>query len=196
MLVLQDQLVGTPIMSLQTGAPLGLSAEPIVDPRRLQIVAFYCEGQQIEFHPAILHTEDIREFGSLGIIVDSAESIMPPDDLVRLKEILDFQFSLEAKAVIEEDGRKLGKVTNYSVDTESFYIIKLHIKPTLLQSFNSSEFIVDRTQIKTITDDEIIVHRADIRHRTPIRTSKRAIDNPFRVRPQPEATSPGAPGKR
>ena len=168
-------------MSLQTGTQVGMAVRHIVDPRRLNIVAFYCEGPLIDFNPAILHTSDIREFSSIGLIVDSADNIMPPDDLVRLREVLSYNFDLEGKLVIEEGGRKLGKVGGYTVDSESFFIIKLQVRPTLLQSFGRAELLIDRTQIREINDKHIVVHEATIAdgekaHFAPLPT----IDNPFR----------------
>src|SRR4051794_26876902 len=59
MLLPRDRLLNLPIMSLQTGTQIGLAVRHIVDPRRLNIVAFYCEGPLIDFNPAILHTSDI-----------------------------------------------------------------------------------------------------------------------------------------
>jgi sporulation protein YlmC with PRC-barrel domain len=168
-------------MSLQTGAQIGMAVSHIVDPRRLNIVAFYCEGALIDFSPAILHVTDIREFSSIGLIVDSADTVMPPDDLVRLKEILDYHFELEGMQVVEEGGRKLGKVGGYTVDSESFYIVKIHVKPTLLQSFGRAELLVDRTQIREINDKQIVVRRATIQdeERVPF-TPIPSVDNPFR----------------
>jgi sporulation protein YlmC with PRC-barrel domain len=192
MLLPRDRLLNLPIMSLQTGTQIGTAISHIVDPRRLNVVAFYCEGQLINFNPAILHVADIRELSSIGLIVDSADNIMPPDDLVRLKEILDYHFELEGKQVVEEGGHKLGKVGGYTVDSESFYIVKLHVKPTLLQSFGRAELLIDRTQISEINDKQIVVRRATVRDekRAPF-ASIPAIDNPFRKAPHgmPEAHS-------
>jgi sporulation protein YlmC with PRC-barrel domain len=181
MLLPRDRLLNLPIMSLQTGTQIGTAVGHVVDPRRLNIVAFYCEGPLIDFSPAILHATDIREFSSIGLIVDSADNIMPPDDLVRLKEILDYHFELEGKQVIEEGGHKLGKVGGYTLDSESFYIVKLHVKPTLLQSLGRAELLIDRTQISEINDKQIVVRRATIQdeeraHFAPVPS----IDNPFR----------------
>jgi uncharacterized protein YrrD len=180
MLILQNRLIEVPIMSLQTGTQLGVTSHPIIDPRRLAIVAFYCEGPQIRFNPAILHIEDIRENSELGYIVDSSENIMPPDDLVRLKEILDFKFELIGKQVEQDDGHKLGKIVDYSTDSESFYIIKLHIKPTWLQSLTSAEHIIDRAQIKKITDNKIIVSQPTIADTKKPAKLRPNMDNPFR----------------
>jgi len=168
-------------MSLQTGTQVGMAVRHIIDPRRLNIIAFYCEGPLIDFNPAILHTSDIREFSSLGLIVDGADDIMPPDDLVRLKEILDYDFSLEGMQVVEEGGHKLGKVGGYTIDSDSFFIVKLQVKPTLLQSFGQAELLVDRTQIREINDRQIIVRRATVDNAQKVQfASMPSIENPFR----------------
>lgn len=177
-------------MSLQTGAQVGIATRHIIDPRRLNIVAFYCEGPLIGFEPAILYASDIREFSNIGFIVDSADNIMPPDDLVRLKEILDYKFELEGKQVIEEGGHKLGRVGGYTVDSESFYIVKLHVRPTLLQSLGQAELLIDRNQISEINDKHIVVRKASVRDDQRKRFASMPImDNPFRKAPggMPEA---------
>ncbi len=179
-------------MSLQTGTQVGTAVGHIIDPRRLNIIAFYCEGPLIDFTPAILHTTDIREFSSIGVIVDSADNIMPPDDLVRLKEIIEYHFEIEGKQVVEEGGHKLGKVSGYTVDSESFYIVKLHVKPTFLQSFGSAELLIDRTQIREINDKQIVVRRATAQDEERAHFSPMpSIDNPFR---KPAHTVPEAHG--
>lgn len=165
-------------MSLQTGTRVGTAVSHIIDPRRLSIVAFYCEGPLIDFSPAILHTSDIREFSSIGFIVDSADNVMPEDDLVRLKEILEFKFDLIGKQVVEADGRKLGKVSTYTVDSESFYITKLHVQPGFLQRLAQTELMVDRTQIVEINDKHIVVRKATAEDIQP--AGMPVIDNPFR----------------
>lgn len=189
MLLPRDRLLNLPLMSLQTGTQVGTATKHIIDPRRLNIVAFYCEGPLIDFNPAILHISDIREFSNIGLIIDGADNIMPPDDLVRLQEIIEYQFELDGKQVIEEGGRKLGKVGNYTVDSESFYIVKLHVRPTLFQSFGSAELLIDRTQIREINDKHIVVRKATSEDGRRARFGTMpVIDNPFRkVQHMPEA---------
>ena len=174
-----------PILGLQTGTQIAQTAEPIIDPRELKIVAFYCEGPHLDISPAILHIDDIREISNLGLIVDGAESIMPPTDLVRLQQIIGFNFHLDGKLVVEESGRKLGKVHNYTVDTKSFYITQIHAQPNIWQSFSVSDIPVGRTQIKEITDDKVIVRSTTI----PAKQQPQPIHNPFHQhQPQTEAS--------
>ncbi len=186
MLLPRDNVLNLPLMSLQTGTQVGTAVRHIIDPRHLNIVAFYCEGPLIDFTPAILYTNDIRELSSVGLIIDDADDIMPPDDLVRLQEIIDYHFELENMPVVEEGGRKLGKVGSYTVDSESFYIVKLHIKPTLLQSFSHAELLIDRTQISEINDKYIVVRRASVEDKSPVRVMP-VVDNPFRNAPRSAA---------
>lgn len=190
MLLPRDRISDIPIMSLQTGTQIGTATRHIIDPRRLNIVAYYCEGPLIDFDPAILHVSDIREFSNIGFIVDSADNIMSADDLVRLKEVLDYNFELEGKPVVEEGGRKVGKVSGYTVDSESFYIIKIHVRPTFFRSFGQAELLIDRNQIREINDKHIMISKATVSdERREHVAPAHVIDNPFRKAPRrmPEA---------
>lgn len=184
---MSEGLADLPIMSLHTGTELGRAAHPIIDPGRLQIPAFYCEGPLIEFQPAVLHTADIREFSNIGLIVDSVDDIMPLEGLVRLQPVIDSDFQLEGKMVVQEDGPKLGKVVDYIIDTESFFILKIHVRPTMLQSFKTAEFIIDRNQIARLTDDAIYVKKPSVKDEARKPLPLHAFHNPFR-RPQAEAS--------
>jgi sporulation protein YlmC with PRC-barrel domain len=179
--------MNTPIMSLQTGAEIAQSGEPIIDPRYLRIHAFYCQGSRLDNNPSILHVDDIREISNRGFIVDSANNLMPPDDLVRLKEVLDFHFSLDNKQVIDDDGRKIGKVGNYVVDATTFYITQLGVVPTFWRALGTTEIPIDRTQIVEVTDKHIIVKSPKDKATATEAAPKRIVENPFRHHPQPDA---------
>ena len=76
MLIAIDNLIGIPVMSLQTGTQLAETTAALVDPRQLTIAAFYVDGPGLEESPSILHPGDIRELSDIGIIVDSTEKLM------------------------------------------------------------------------------------------------------------------------
>ena len=191
MLVWQHRLLNTPIVSLQTGGTLGLLQAPIIDPKNLKLEAFYCEGPLIREDNAVLYSEDIREYGELGALVNDADVIMPLDeDLVRLQQLTEKNFQLIGKKVVTEKGHKLGKITDYTIETDSFIVIKLHVKKPLFQGINDSSFFVDRTQIRKITDDTIVVAEADMKDTPVIQTGnvvREKIENPFR-KPMPETS--------
>ena len=162
MLLLKDRLAKIPIMSLQTGAKIAETAQPIIDPRQLRIVALYCEGPRLDFHPAVLHVDDIREVGALGIIVDSADNLMSPEDLVRLQEVINFNFQLVGKRVKEDTGRKVGQVVDFAVDLDSFFVTKLYVQPSFLESLQMLQVIIGRSQVIEVNDKEIVVRSATV----------------------------------
>ncbi len=179
-MVLHERLVNTPVMSLQTGAMIARAEQPIIDPRNLFVLAFYCSGSGLDVKPAVLHSADIRETGPMGFIVDSAERIMSPDDLVRLQEVMKFKFKLIDKEVVDDTGQKMGKVIDYTVDTESFYVMKLHVRPHFWQALQTAEVLIDRKQIKDVTDKQIIVYASTVKEKKK-HPARAVVENPFRT---------------
>lgn len=179
MLLLNTQVQNIPVMSLQTGAALGTATSAIIDPRKLIVTAYYVAGPRIQT-ASVLHTSDIREFGPLGFIVDGTESVMDLDqDLVRLQEVINFKFELIGKLVIDENKKKLGKVSEYALETEGFTIQKLHISQSLMKNLGSSKLVIHRSQIVEINDRQIIVRAATV----PKAVGLAQVMNPFRKTP-------------
>ena len=190
MLLTIQNMLGTNVMSLQTGQPLAKLDTPIIDPRNLKIVAFYVSGPLVEFSPSVLFSDDIREFGELGAIVNSSDNILPlDDDMVRLQEIVGFHFLLDGIHVIDDHKHKLGRVENYTLNPDNFLIQQLYLKPTLAQSFSVSTLTVSRTQIIAIDNQKITVRTPTVKEdlvKKVVTTMPQPgnFDNPFR-KPKP-----------
>lgn len=190
MLITIDQMLGAPVMSLQTGQPLCRLVQPIVDPYSLRVVAFFVDGPRLDFSPAVVFTEDIREFGRVGAIVDDLDNVMPTDGLVRLNKIIDYDFHLIGIPVIDDLGHKLGKVANYTVDPLNYKIDQLYIKPRFWQSLTITSIIINRRQITKVEPHRITVKAptVDDKFKAPTINDARQLlnpelDNPFRKRP-------------
>lgn len=191
MLLSINRVLGAPVMSLQTGQPLGRLSTPIIDPYTLRIVAFYVEGPRLDFSPAVLFTDDIREFGRLGAIVDSVDNIMSTDGLVRLNEIISYNFTLNRIPVVDNNKRKLGKVNAYVIDPLNFEIRQLQVKPSVFRSLSTAELLVNRSQIIKVEPDKITVKVPTVqqpaREATITEDGRRILnpefDNPFRKKP-------------
>lgn len=185
MLVTGSQISGTPVMSLQTGTALASTENAIINPANLKIVAYELEGPSLDSKPSLLLVSDIREFSDMGMIVNSSEEFVSPDDIIKLQPLYDLKFTLIGKHVKDTDHRKVGKVTDYTVDPGSFVIQQLNVKRPLLQSLHEAERLIHRSQIVEINDHEIIIKSGKAKH-----GSKKAMryTNPFRQKtPQPEA---------
>ena len=191
MLLSINRVLGAPVMSLQTGQPLGRLSTPIIDPYTLRIVAFYVEGPRLDFSPAVLFTNDIREFGHLGAIVDSVDNIMSTDGLVRLNEIISYNFTLNRILVVDDNKRKLGKVSGYVIDPLNFEIRQLQVRPSVFRSLSTAELLVNRNQIVKVEPTKITVKAPTLqqpaRKATTADDGRRILnpefDNPFRKKP-------------
>jgi len=189
MLLLSETLTSTPVLSLQSGAELAQTAEPIIDPRDLTIEAFYVTGP-VSDGPLVLHVSDIRETGNLGHIVDDSTKLMPLDDLVRLQQIIDFGFSLVGNMVFDERGNKLGKVSDYSYEPGSYTVQQLYIKQPILKRVAATSAIVRRTQIISVANEKIIVRSPTIRDQISKKANEaQSFVNPFRGQSRPEPES-------
>jgi len=189
MLVLGSRLDNTPVMSLQTGTRLATTDTPLINPANLKIVAFVLEGPLLTDNPTLLRTDDIREMGSVGMIIDSSDELLALDDVIKIKELYELKFNLIGMNVIDEMKKKLGKVSDYTLETGSFFIQQLDIKRGLFRGITDTGVLIHRTQIVEINDTAIIVKTtAKKLIPKPVTQAVRTeYVNPFRSpSPQPE----------
>lgn len=163
MLVPINQLIDNPILSLQTGAELARTQDVIVDPRRLVIPAIRVHGSRLDNKDSVLHPEDIREISDIGMIIDDSDKLMSTEGLVRLQEVIDFGFVLPGISVIDDQGKKIGTVKDYSVDPENFSIQQLYIKPPFIKSIGVSTLTVHRSQVISVDNRKIVVKSPTIK---------------------------------
>ncbi|HET8690420.1 MAG TPA: hypothetical protein VFL81_03200 [Candidatus Saccharimonadales bacterium] len=190
MLLPIERFADAPLVSLQLETRIASLAEPIIDPRQLKLVAFYVDSPKSTDGDLVIFTGDIREVNPrLGMIIDNDDVITPLDDLVRLKEIIDFDFHLPGVKVVDERGRKYGKVTSYSLDPNSFFIEQLTVEPNILRSLNNAASLIHRNQIISVTNKQIVIKSPTVKAKQAIRQSADFV-NPFRDIKQPESSRP------
>ncbi len=181
MLILGSRLNATPVMSLQTGARLAHTTNPIISPSNLKIVAYEIEGPLLTQHPSFLRTADVREYGRLGMIIDSNDEIIGLEDVLSIEKLYKQGFSLIGMAVIDDQKRKLGKVTDYTLETNGFVVQQLNVRQGFFKSLNDTGLLIHRSQIIEINDKAIIIKSASIKAAEPMMQSIRGdFVNPFR----------------
>ena len=182
MLISIENLLTVPVMSLQTGAQLAETTAALVDPRQLTIAAFYVEGAGLEQSPSVLHPSDIRELSDIGMIVDDATKLTSLDGLVRLQEIIDFGFELIDLKVIDENKRKLGKVSAYSVETVDYTIMQIYTEQSLIRSLGTAGNVIHRSQVISVNNDVLVFQSPTVRedNQEVAVDSSGVFVNPFR----------------
>ena len=181
MLILGSRLIHTPIMSLQTGTRLAHTAKPIIDPANLRIVAYEVEGPLLAENPSFMRTADIREYGRLGMIIDSNDELIGLDDVIHIKQLVELKFPLIGLQVIDDQKRQLGKVDDYTLDTGDFLIQQINVRRGLIKGITDTGFLVNRSQIIEINNNAIIVKSPSVKSVEPVMQAIRGeFVNPFR----------------
>jgi uncharacterized protein YrrD len=187
MLLLGSRLNSTPIMGLQTGTQLAVTKDAIIDPSNLKIVAYEVDGPLLSERPAFIRIADVRELSDVGMIIDSNDEFIGISDVIAIEKIYKLGFKLIGLSVIDESKHKLGKVSDYSLETGSFIIQQLNVKRGTLKSLGETELLIHRSQIVEISDDYIIVRTAAKKLEPISKTQSLSYLNPFRsTTPQAE----------
>jgi len=188
MLVAGSRLIDMPVMGLQTGGELARTEREVINPHTLEVVAYQLNGPLLDTHPSLLRVADVREFSDIGMIVDSSDEFVSPDDIIKLNEIYQLHFTLHDKPVVDTKHRKLGKVIGYTIETGGFVIQQLNVKRPFFRSLSDTELLIHRSQIKEISDSQIVVE-SELKTPAPVLKAVRdTYSNPFRKSsgPQPE----------
>lgn len=165
MLQLSGNLLNRPVLSLRTGGVVATTTGAIINPNNLKIEGFYCDDSLHRKRALVLLYQDIRDVIAQGFVIDDYDALVEPDELVRLKSLMELRFTLLGKPVKTVGKEKIGKVVDFATDTTTMYVQKLYVGQSLLKNFTGGSLGIDRTQIVEITDRNIVVQ--DLMGRVP-----------------------------
>lgn len=188
MLILGSRLINSSIMSLQTGGRLANVSKAIIDPSNLSIYAYEIKGAFLSENPSFLRVADIRETSAIGMIIDSNDEFVGLKDIVKLDKLYEIGFPLVGMKVTDEHRHSLGKVIDYSVDSNSFVIQQIHVSHGMFSLSNTSK-LIHRSQIIEINNSGIIVKSNTSRVKQD-KSPVREFVNPFKNQspaPSPES---------
>jgi sporulation protein YlmC with PRC-barrel domain len=157
MLQLSAGLLNKSVMSLRTGTPIATVTGAIINPNNLKIEGFYCEDRYDKKELILLY-QDIRDIMPKGYIVDDHDVLAEPEELIRLKKVLELNFDLIGKQVETISKQKVGKVSDFAAEVETMYIQKIYVAQSLLKSFTGGSLSIDRSQINEVTPKRIIIN--------------------------------------
>ena len=157
MLQLSATLLNKSVLSLRTGSVIAGITGPIINPDSLKIEGFYCQDR-FDKKTLVLLYQDIREILAKGYVVNDHDVLTPPDDLVRLQKVMERQFELIGKPVQTVSKQKVGKVSDYAIETETMFIQKIYVTQSIIKNFTGGTLSVDRSQINEVTRKHIIIN--------------------------------------
>jgi uncharacterized protein YrrD len=160
MLLIGSKMIGMPVLSLHVGGAIASTNEAIIDPEDLRVIAYGLEGPIIKNDPEvgdILSVDDVREVSATGLIVDSADRFVTREDVIHLDEVMNLGFKLVGLKVVTQDGKKIGKISDYTLDSSTFMIYQLIVQRPFMSSLIDPELTINRSQIVEIDDFKVTI---------------------------------------
>jgi sporulation protein YlmC with PRC-barrel domain len=192
MLVIGSTMLKNSVLSLHVGGPIGLTSSAIIDPENLNILGYTVEGPALRNKSEtgnILDVNDVRELGAEGLIINSADVLVHREDVIRIDEVMKLNFNLVGLKVVTKDGKKIGKVVDYTFDSNSFMIYQLIVqRPVSFAAFSDPQLTINRSQIVEI-DDYTVTIKHDKEQVKVVEKKKKKVEpeefrpnftNPFR----------------
>lgn len=156
MMLLSNSIANMPVFSLRLSGQIATTLSPIINPNNLKVEGFYVQPQNTRSTPVLL-SQDIRELMPRGIVIDDLDVLSEPEELIRLKQILEIDFELLGKKVVTVKGKKLGRTSDFALNTENFMIDKIYVSPSVIKSLAKDSLAISRSMIVEINDRRIIV---------------------------------------
>lgn len=151
MLRLVSTVIDLPVISQRDRQGLGRLAEPAFDTTTGKLVAYRASNG------SFLSTTEVLAYVDDALIVQDDSALQPEEDLVRLVRLGQRRSPLLGLRAVSESQRKLGKVTDVLIETDSHLITRVHIKPGGLRGLAASELIVPRERIARMDSQQVVV---------------------------------------
>lgn len=190
MLLIGSKVASMPVLSLHVGGPIAEIREAVIDPEDLKVIAYTLDGAIIKNDPEvgnILDTQDVREISNSGLIVDSADRFTTREDVIRFDKVMDLGFHLVGLKVVTTDGKKLGKIVDYTLDSSTFMIYQLIVQRPFMSSLMDPELTINRSQIVEVDDFKVTIKHEKAQVKMPKEKKKAEPEefvpnftNPFR----------------
>lgn len=161
MLVIGSSMIRNSVLSLHVGGAVGQTTSAVIDPENLNVLAYTVDGPTIKNDPEvgnILDVKDIREISREGLIINSTDVLVNQEDVIRIDEVMKLNFDLVGLKVVTKKGKKIGKVVDYTLDSNSFMVYQLIVqRPVGFAAFNDPQLTINRSQIVEIDDYKITI---------------------------------------
>ncbi len=148
-------LLNTPILDRQTGEELGEVYDLIVDTQTGKVEAFWVKQNLFVGADKILDINDITEW-KLKIYIDDEDSILNPDEIVRIKKILKTSINIYLHKVKTLSGTRLGRLTDFFFDPMTGQILQIQVAKNFL-GIKYAKRLISFAEIYEINEDAVIL---------------------------------------
>ncbi len=154
MIIRYSQVIHSPIIEIKTQSLLGKVLDIVLQKSDFSIKALLVKPSIFSFEKLVVTDADILEIVNNAVLVNDDNSISPLKDSPRVVQ------SIEAKAyginqkVITKSGKVVGRVHDYTFDSQILKVINLYVKSLVSDRIIPSGSIHKFEKGKVIIDDD------------------------------------------
>ncbi len=163
------ELSGLPIIALHEGKEIGKIRELIIDPQKRQVVGFLIEDSEWFRNPKTLLYSSIKALGDDAVIVETGNAVSSLSQTNELESLLDQKVNIIDTRCISSEGRYMGRITEFLVDTKTGRISTFEITSP---SSSQKPIMMPVEGILTVASDFIITEEPEKASRLHAQTIK------------------------
>lgn len=152
-LILATDLIKLPVAALDTNSRIGTLSTLLIDTDRGLVVGFTVVIGWFG-KPKFLSMSDIHSIDQQGIVIQTIAKLVDPIEVVQAKKILQKGFQILKQPVKTETNKRLGRVSDLLIDTQTGEITKFYIHGWLSDRIIPKEKIIKITKQAVIVEDE------------------------------------------
>lgn len=171
MLIEAKNILDLPIATIDEKAKIGLVKQIVVDKKNAKVLGFIVHINSFLFGKNLFLSEsDVLDIDSNGLTTQNKENLIDPQEVMRVKKIIDERFNIFGLDAITKSKKRLGKISNFVIETQTLQIVKFYIN-TMFENK-----IINFDKVYKITKKEIIFEEDTERQMIKKQTEKLAVN--------------------
>jgi uncharacterized protein YrrD len=140
-----------PVGALNEQKAVGLVEMPVVFADDAKVIGFLVKMKGVFQGKKVVSFSDVVDLDTKGLVINSADSLLAVDEILRIKDILKSGFKLVGLPARTKNKKYIGRISDVVIETTSGDIIRLYVQSLFDQR------IFERSMIHDITSKEVIL---------------------------------------
>ena len=152
-----SEVVGSKLVDLDKSQTIGEVSNWVIDPRLRRLTALIVKQPGLFAKTRVVTTTDIIEYGPRIVVVKNESTVISPDEVSGLPQLLQSHYRIMRERVETKSGKPIGVVEDVLFETTDSSLQKFYIKPSLLGLATRPDIILGIDKILEIQPKRIIV---------------------------------------
>lgn len=155
MIIPYTRVVGAKIFATKSQKVVGEIADVVFSGSDLSVLALLLKDSALfKRTPRAVATTDIISLNNYAVMVGNKDSVVNTKELIRAEKAMNDGFLGIGQLVITREGKKIGRVFDYLIDSTSFAITKIYVRNIFRERIIPVSVITDVQGRKIIIKDD------------------------------------------